>query len=392
LSAPRRTQSKRQSGRSRSDPVAKRRTKVHRATKGGNFALRRALGSLGVTLVGALLALFFWSVSARPVRKSEAWFAIEVAGDVSAVLRDLYHQGLIDSPELMQLYLRVLVPWTDIRPGSHLLKQGLTARELVQRLSANPSRPIQKLTIVEGWNRWEIADRLHDSGVVAREPFLAAMRDASFLSELGIAGDSAEGYLFPATYPFQPDTAPKDLIRRLVKQTRKRLQRVTQKHGPAATPQGLSERELLILASIVEKETARAAERPRIARVFLNRLAHPEAETLGRLQSDPTALYGCHLEPEAAASCQGESTRVTPRMLGDSANRYNTYRHAGLPPGPIGNPGSAAIEAVLFPAGGDEYFFVADGQGGHQFSVTFEEHREAVRKLREKRSTSVTSP
>jgi UPF0755 protein len=139
-----------------------------------------------------------------------------------------------------------------------------------------------------------------------------------------------------------------------------------------------TEHELLTLASIVEREAAVPEEQRLIARVFLNRLDDPTFRPARMLQSDPTASYGCQVAASAAPSCAGFSGKVTPEMLRDPQNPYNTYRHPGLPPGPIGNPGESALDAVLAPAAADYLYFVADGHGRHRFSRSFEEHRRAI--------------
>ena len=137
------------------------------------------------------------------------------------------------------------------------------------------------------------------------------------------------------------------------------------------------EREILTLASMVEREAARTEERSVIASVFFNRLDSPDFKPHRMLQSDPTAAYGCALHPELE-SCRGGYAHVTPEMLRDAANAFNTYRHPGLPPGPIANPGEAAIIAVLAPANTDFLFFVGNGDGRHTFTRTFEAHEAAV--------------
>jgi UPF0755 protein len=125
------------------------------------------------------------------------------------------------------------------------------------------------------------------------------------------------------------------------------------------------------------------AELSTIASVFLNRLTDPGFRPLGRLQSDPTAGYGCLVDP-MLETCADFDGVITPAMLRDANNRYNTYRHAGLPPGPISNPGLAALRAVLLAPKTPYYFFVADGKGRHVFSETHEAHTEAVRRARAK--------
>jgi UPF0755 protein len=172
-----------------------------------------------------------------------------------------------------------------------------------------------------------------------------------------------------------------------VREGLERYERVLREVGapdPDVLRLGLGRHEVLTLASVVERETAAGAERAKIARVFLNRLLAPGGETGGRLESDPTAAYACRggVEPPPE-SCAGFEGVPTPALLRDPSNPYNTYRRAGLPPGPIGSPGEAALRAVLAPARGDWLYFVAGAGRRHVFSVTFAEHRVAVRALRE---------
>lgn len=367
--------------------AAPRRPKSRRARGVAPRAGRagRALGAALGAVLGALLIVFFWGVMARPVRHQDGWVRFEASPERDSVVRALYQQRLIDAPLLFEIYWRIMAPGAELRPGTHLLEYGLTARQLVQRLTESARRPIVNVTVIEGAARWDIAERLQRAGVVERDRFLQAMTDPALLLECGITADSAEGYLFPATYPLGLDSPAPRVIQRMVRETKKRLQQLRASVASGGPALALNEAELITLASLVERETSRSDERARVAQVFYNRLQDPSAETLGRLQSDPTAAYGCRLAPYAAPSCAAFTGKVTPRMLGDSHNAYNTYRHPGLPPGPIGNPGIEALRAALAPAGGDELYFVADGAGGHRFSRTFEEHRSAVEALKQRR-------
>jgi UPF0755 protein len=191
-----------------------------------------------------------------------------------------------------------------------------------------------------------------------------------------------EGFLFPATYELSVDSAPEAVIRTMVRTFRRRLQRLGDKHAGAfarlSKQRGWGEHEIVTLASIVEREAARSDERATIASVYLNRLDDPEFRPAGMLQADPTAAYGCLVAQEKPASCLGFTGRVTPAMLRDAGNPYNTYKHPGLPPGPIANPGEGSLEAVLAPAKTDFLFFVASGNGRHTFSRTLDEHNRAV--------------
>lgn len=307
---------------------------------------------------------------------------IEVAAEAGAgdTAEQLAGAGFVKQGWLFAWYLRLASP--DVIPGRHLLRDDLGPRELAQRLSRSPARASVRITIPEGFQHRQIAARLAELEVCPAADFERAVFDAAVLSELGLRAPSAEGYLFPATYDFLVDSEPRQIVRLLAAETKRRLARLNAKHPGAFaalnTSLGFDERDLLTLASIVERESGASAERPLVASVFLNRLKDPDFRPLQSLQSDPTAAYGCLVEPAAAPSCASFNGLVTPAMLRDPKNRYNTYRHSGLPPGPIANPGEAAIAAVLAPATSDYLYFVATGGGRHTFSRTFEEHRAAV--------------
>ncbi len=244
----------------------------------------------------------------------------------------------------------------------------------------------RKVAIPEGWTSFQIARRLAEKDICPDGAFVAATRDPELLAEFGIVGPSVEGYLFPATYEFAPGSDPDEVLRSLVREGRRRVGEIFARSEAGFRrlhdELGWGEGEVLTLASIVEKEAIVDEERPLIARVYLNRLTDPDFRPAKRLQADPTAGYGCLVSPGAARSCAGYDGRITPAMLRDSANRYNTYRHPGLPPGPIANPGAASITAVLEPADSDYLYFVAAGQGRHVFSRTFAEHKAAIQRLR----------
>jgi UPF0755 protein len=290
----------------------------------------------------------------------------------------------VRSPSLLAWYLRLRRVRPE--PGPHVLHDALSPRELVQRLARLASRPSVRVTIPEGWHHLQIAQRLDQEQICSAAAFRAAVVDAGLRAELSITGPSLEGYLFPASYDLGVDSDPKQVARLFVREARKRLAKLDGEHGGAveraAREHGLNQEKLVILASIVEKEARHADERPTIASVFYNRLSDPEFAPRGALQSDPTASYGCAVFPEQAPSCKGFAGQVTPAMLRDAQNRYNTYRHPGLPPGAIANPGEAALAAVLAPAKTDFLFFVSRGDGRHTFSRTFADHNAAVERLR----------
>lgn len=290
-------------------------------------------------------------------------------------------RGLVRSPGLFTAYLWLIRPALQLKPGPHLLDDSLSPRELAQRLARLPSRRIEKVTMPEGWNHLQLARRLEHQRICSSLSFQRAARRAELLVTLGISGPSVEGYMFPATYELNVDTEPERVIEILVREGRRRLERLSAQHPGAferlQREYGLGQHQLLTLASIVEKEAADPDERPRVASVFLNRLRDPTFRPERALQSDPTAAYGCLVSEVQLQSCSGNG-QVTPAMLRDAANAYNTYQHPGLPPGPISNPGEASIAAVLEPAHTDFLYFVARGDGRHEFSRTFEEHSRAI--------------
>jgi UPF0755 protein len=230
----------------------------------------------------------------------------------------------------------------------------------------------------------QIGRRLEEMEVTTLREFRLAAYDPKLRAELGLPGPSVEGYLFPATYELLVDSDAASVVRTLAVEAKKRFGRLEteapETFETLAREHGFRLHEIVTLASIIERETGDHDELPIVAGVFLNRLSDPDFRPLRTLQSDPTALYGCLVEPTRAVSCAISSDVVTPGMLRDASNRYNTYRHAGLPPGPIANPGERALKAVLSPKKTEFLYFVAKGRGKHQFSKTFDEHRDAMGK------------
>ena len=344
---------------------------------------------LGTAVVGVVSGLA-WAETAGPGSGQRVELALGSSARPSDVARELASRGLVKSPRLFSMYLRFLRPGVRFDPGPHLLRDDLSARELVARLARSPGRDAARVAIPEGWTRFQIADRLDGLDVCTRAAFLQSTVSLDLLAELKVEAPSAEGYLFPATYRFQVDSHPDQVVRRLIAELRKRLQAISiAKRGGLQRlerDRQWGELQVLTLASMVEREAANPKERATIAGVFLNRLDDPEFLPRRMLQSDPTAGYGCLVAGDTVPSCRGFTGKITPEMLRDSDNPYNTYKHAGLPPGPIANPGAGAIEAVLEPAKTDFYYFVATGDGRHAFSRTLEEHEAATKKSKPPKS------
>lgn len=298
-----------------------------------------------------------------------------------ALAQRLAAAGLVRWPRVFALYLKMTGRAAAVAPGTHLLTDDLSPGALMARIERRGSAGKAKVTIPEGYTRFDIGKRLAQAHVCTSRAWLDATSDPALLAELHIEGASAEGYLFPATYELTMDSAAADVVRRLKVELDRRYAALESAHQPAvlelSRDLGWGEREILTLASMVEKEAAVDEERPMIASVFLNRLRDPSF-TPKLLQCDPTAGYGCLAAPERSVACAGYAGKVTHDIVSDAWNPYNTYKHEGLPPGPISNPGAKSIEAVLAPATTRYLYFVARGEGRHTFSETYAAHAAAV--------------
>lgn len=345
---------------------------------------RLRVAAVGLGIAGSLavlaLALFGWSFVHGPGPAKTEHFEVLPNEDTSSLAARLAQAQLISSPGLFSAYRRVLNPSLELVPGPHVVRGDLSARELLRRLARVPGRAAARVVVPEGFNHVQLADRLQSLGVCDAEDFRRAVRDGVHAKELGIAASSTEGYLFPATYELLADSTPSAVVAVLVGKAQERLRKLqaelSAQFALRQTEHGMSAHDVVVLASVIEKEAAREDEKPLIASVFLNRLIDPTFRPLRMLQSDPTASFGCLVQEPMPASCS--PGRPTPAMLRDASNLYNTYRHPGLPPGPISSPGEAAIRAVLVPAKTDYLYFVAQGGGRHRFSRTFSEHRGAI--------------
>src|SRR5690606_18447740 len=270
-----------------------------------------------------------------------------------------------------------------VSAGEHRFRGDMSPKEILAELMRSQPAQEVRVTIPEGKQSLQIAEILADKGLSDYDSLVAAMRDLEQLRALGIEGDSIEGYLFPDTYKFRRQAEAPEILERLVQRHQQVVEEVRREHYEAAEALqaefGWEQRQILTLASIVEKETGVKEERPHIARVFLNRLRFDSFQPK-RLETDPTIIYGCTVPVEKSEACQSFEGRIRRIHLRDPDNPYNTYTHEGLPPGPISNPGRAAMEAVLDPRKSRALFFVARNDGTHHFSATRAEHEAAVDK------------
>lgn len=265
--------------------------------------------------------------------------------------------------------------------GRHEFRGNMTPAEILVELARKQKTEELTATVPEGKNILEVAAILAEAGLGSAAALEATMRDPELLAELGIAGPTAEGYLFPDTYKFRADATPRQVVTRMVQRHREVFSDLRRRYRSEldALERQLEwgDHQVVILASIVEKETAARHERPLIAGVFLNRLRFPSFSPK-LLQTDPTIVYGCTVPAEKSAACQQFEGRIRTIHLRDKDNPYSTYAHEGLPPGPISNPGRDALEAVLAPKTSRFLYFVSRNDGTHQFSKTVAEHDAAV--------------
>ncbi len=323
--------------------------------------MRRVLLA-GVALAGLAAAAGVGTVrvALRPLDPAGAERVFEVPSGESLpeIARRLEEAGLVRHRLAVECLGRSRELSGRLQRGEYRLSPAQSPGEILEQIASG--RVIHyEVAFPEGFTAAQSAERLAAAGLADRDAFLAVVRDPATPAQLGVEGGSLEGYLFPETYRFPRDLAPLELARAMVGQ----FLAVWAGIAPRARERGLSMRDVVILASLIEKETGAPGERPLIASVFLNRLRRGM-----RLETDPAVIYGI-------AYFDGNLRR---RDLEDAANRYNTYRIPGLPPGPIANPGADSLRAVVEPAETEYLYFVSRNDGSHRFSKTYAEHVSAV--------------
>ena len=302
-------------------------------------------------------ALEYYRLTAPPIFATPRDVTIEKGESFRSVAHKLESSGVVHSAMAMTLYGQFTGAGRRIKPGEYEFKGGELIPEVMHHLTAGDFMVVT-VVIPEGLTIHQIAERLQVAGLVCQGDFEDAARDGALVRALGLMPLGAEGYLFPATYHFSPHASGDDILSAMLTRF---FQVLTPQIETRMFELGLTTRQIVTMASIVEKEAKAPGERPLIAGVFYNRLR------LGMpLQSDPTAEYSLDGTVDKAA----EAVR-TP-------SAFNTYEIAGLPPGPIANPGLNSIDAALYPQHSDFLYFVARSDGTHVFSKSFNEHKRAV--------------
>ena len=299
----------------------------------------------------------------------------------NAIAETLHQHQVIDNPAKFRFLARVFGLDKKLKYGHYEFPQN-AEEALVLCAMSMPGNGTVRVTIPEGYTMKQIAGLLEAHAICPADDFLSACRDKTLLNSLGVLSTTAEGYLFPETYDFEINSNPASVIARMTRQffsvydelaagakLQDKPQRHREKVGSGLLEIGnwkLEIPQVVILASIVEREAVLAGEAPLIAGVFLNRLKRGMP-----LQSCATVEY---ILPEHKEKLTLEDTKL--------ASPYNTYLHPGLPPGPICNPGRTGLAAALNPARTDYLYFLSKGDGSHLFSRTWHEHAQAQRRLR----------
>lgn len=316
---------------------------------------------LAVVVAGGAWA---YSNLGRPYKgyaAQEQFVDIPPGTGTAGMARRLADAGIVRSARTFRLAVWLRGSSRRLQAGEYRFDRPMTAAEVVDRIARGEVH-VRALTFREGLTIREMASVFEKGGFGSASEFIAASKNAELVREIDPKANDLEGYLFPDTYTLPRSATAAQLVERMVDRFRKVL--TSELKGEAAE-RGLSVRELVTLASLVEKETAKPEERPVVAGVYTNRLR------IGMgLQCDPTVIYALML----AGRYDGNIRRGDLQI--DSP--YNTYRYAGLPPGPIAAPGEAALQAAANPADVPYLYFVSRNDGSHVFSTTLEEHNRNV--------------
>jgi UPF0755 protein len=328
--------------------------------------VKRFLFALFVLLLlgGAGLGYWIYRGIHQPYKgyaDAETFVEIPPGTSTPGMGRALANAGVVQNAELFRFAVWMRGAGRRLQAGEYRFDRAMTPAEVVDRI-ARGDVFLRPVTFREGLTIRQMGEIFASQGFGSREEFIAAARKADPIRDLDPAASDLEGYLFPDTYTLPRRTTAEQLIARMTARFEKAL---TPEIRAQAAARGLTVRQLVTLASLVEKETAKAEERPLVAAVYVNRLK------IGMgLQCDPTVIYAL----ERAGRYTGNLTRADLQF--DSP--YNTYRYAGLPPGPIAAPGRASLQAAAQPADVPYLYFVSRNDGSHAFAATLDEHNRNV--------------
>jgi UPF0755 protein len=325
-------------------------------------------GLLFVALLAAGVAGYaVWARIQTPFKgysEAEQFVDIPPGAGTASIGRALVERGIVRDTLSFRAALWMSGDARRLKAGEYRFDAAMTPRDVIAKIARGDVAQMT-VTFREGLTIAEMATIAEENGVGTAAAFVAAARDVSRIRELDPQARDLEGYLFPETYALPRRSGAELLVGAMVDRFLKVL---TPEMQARARERGLSIRELVTLASIVEKETGNAAERPEVAAVYVNRLRIGMA-----LQADPTVIYALQKSGRYAGNIRRDDLQME--------SPYNTYRYPGLPPGPIASPGKAALDATLNPAAGEFLYFVSRNDGTHAFARTLEEHNRNVQEF-----------
>jgi UPF0755 protein len=337
--------------------------KPRQRRKGGFLRLVRWLFTIALLLALAAggAAWWGWRTLQEPFGSGETRVSVEPGSSGFAILATLERNGVIREARLARLWL-IAKGDPPLQAGEYLFRAPLSTPQALDKVIRGEV-VAHRVTVPEGLTLEETADRLVTARLGDRDAFLAAMRDPQLIADLDARAEDLEGYLFPDSYTFVADTPPRAIVEAMVANFRRRWR--DEVAPKLAADGGRTIREVVTLASIVEKEAKAAAERPLIAAVYANRLERGMG-----LFADPTIIFAL----KRLGRWDGDIRRDDLAL--DSP--YNTYRHAGLPPGPICSSGTGALAAAADPADVPYLYFVSRNDGTHVFATSLDEHNRNV--------------
>jgi UPF0755 protein len=339
----------------------------------------RRLGKLILILfllsIAAAAGFWVWMSQSvnRPVehQSDDRLITIEPGSGTSRIVAQLSQAGIVRDPTALKIYLRITGGGTRLKAGDYKFESPISPLQAIEKIEQGDVY-LEGVTIPEGYDRFDIAKKLAAAtGKATEDEFFRLMSDTSLISQIAPEAKNLEGYLFPDTYKYDSDTTAEDLIRMMVDRFKEVF---TPENAARASRLGLTLHQIVTLASIIEEEAKVPDERPRMASVFYNRMR------IGMpLATDPTFIYAAKL----AGDYDGNPNQPRHR---NRESAYNTYKVAGLPPGPIASPGRASLDAALNPEQTDFlYFVLIDENGRHAFSRTPDEHETARQEYYRKR-------
>jgi UPF0755 protein len=319
----------------------------------------RAIFTILLLAILAVAGWLAWGLYTPVTPASQTFVMLRPGYSTRRIARELKAAGVIQSADAFVVW-HYFHHKRSLKAGEYLFEKTADTRDVHDRLLRGDIY-VHTVVVPEGFNMFDIAQAIEDAGLGPSQEFLkVAQSDTSLISDLAPDAKSLEGFLFPNTYEFTRTQSMHEVAAAMVKQFRQ----VSLQIGLTTDVQ-----QDVTMASIIEKETSAPEERPLVASVYYNRLAKDIA-----LQADPCVIYSELLAGTYTGALHHQDMQVN--------SPYNTYRHPGLPPGPIANPGKTSLEAALHPASTDYFYFVSNGNGHHRFAHSLEEHNRNVAKYR----------